>query len=158
MTMPAEPQQGGIFSQKFMGIPALVWLAGAAILAYWWFSRQSSSSSGTGSSSANSGTNTQTTGATTIDTGAVQVSVNTGGSGDTSTQPTPPTPPTMQTTTTVPNVVGRNAPAATKILAAAGLKESGITGGMVASESPKAGTTVDTGSTVKLTGRGTNKG
>jgi hypothetical protein len=86
MTMPDEGTSGGGFmSQKFMGIPAIVWLIGAAVIAYLWFSKQQAASGQTApaSSTANQGTVTQTTGATTIDTGAVQVDVNAGGAGGT---------------------------------------------------------------------------
>lgn len=48
--MPPEPAQGGggnFLTQKYMGIPGVVWLGGAAILAYFLFFRNKSSSSGT---------------------------------------------------------------------------------------------------------------
>lgn len=57
----APQQGGGIMSRKFMGIPAIVWLAGAAILAYLYFRSKSSSSTGTGATSTG-GTGTSTTG------------------------------------------------------------------------------------------------
>jgi hypothetical protein len=85
MTMPDEGGGGGGFmSQRFLGIPAVVWLVGAAIVAYLYFAHKSAAGqTAPASSTANQGTVTQTTGATTIDTGAVQVDVNAGGAGGT---------------------------------------------------------------------------
>jgi len=129
--MPAEPEGGGGFmTQKFMGIPAIVWLLGAAAVAYFLFSRNSASS-GSGSSSAGS-SDTLTTGDTSVATGAVQVTVNAGGSGDTgggggNTQPSPPTTGTTTTTTNsgtveIPNVVGMKGSAAEALLKARGFR------------------------------------
>jgi LysM repeat protein len=59
MDTAAPPEQGGggnFFTQKYMGIPGIVWLGGAAILAYFLFFRKSSSSSGSGSGASNTGT------------------------------------------------------------------------------------------------------
>lgn len=54
---------GGFMSKRFLGIPAVVWLIAAALLAYLYFRNQNSSSSGSsgGASSASTG-NTPTTG------------------------------------------------------------------------------------------------
>jgi len=41
-----QPASVGFFSRKFMGIPAIVWLAGAALLAYMYFRHQSSTGAG----------------------------------------------------------------------------------------------------------------
>lgn len=80
--MPEE-EGGNFLTRKFMGIPAWVFLIGAAVVGYWYFSRNSSGSSSTsgqqnqaGQESPTGGSGTITTGSTTIDTGAVQVSVS----------------------------------------------------------------------------------
>lgn len=54
-TMPEQTTQdsgggGNFFTKKYMGIPGIVWLGGAAILAYFLFFRNSSSSSSSGTS------------------------------------------------------------------------------------------------------------
>lgn len=64
MSEPApEPQQGGsaaggFMSRKYMGIPAVVWLAGAAILAYLYFRNKSASSGGGATSTGGGGQST----------------------------------------------------------------------------------------------------
>jgi LysM repeat protein len=124
MSEPAPEPGGGtgsFFQKKFLGIPAIVWLGGAAILAYLYFRSQSgSSSSGTTAttpSNANSGT--ATTGDTTFPANAsTNLTINSqyaqsGTSTSTSGTPAPrhatpnpqPTPktkaPTKKATTTV---------------------------------------------------------
>jgi hypothetical protein len=114
---------GGFMSAKFLGVPAIVWLLGAAVLAYFYFKSSSSSSSSTGSSSGqpnqpqatNSGT--QTAGAITVSPGTTnfnitsqyaqtQTASNTGAPAPRHRTPNPqPTPkpkkPTKTHTTTV---------------------------------------------------------
>ena len=51
------PASAGFMSKKFMGIPAIVWLIGAALLAYLYF-RNSSKSSGGATSTGGGGTST----------------------------------------------------------------------------------------------------
>lgn len=67
----APPEQGGNFlTKKIMGMPGIVWLGGAALLAYFLFFRKgSSSSSGT---SGTSGTSGETSGAVTFNQGTGQ--------------------------------------------------------------------------------------
>jgi LysM domain len=80
--MPPEGGGTGSFLQKkFLGIPAIVWLGGAAILAYLYFRSQSgssgSSSSGTSANTpqnANSGT--ATTGDTTFGAPTTNLTIN----------------------------------------------------------------------------------
>jgi LysM repeat protein len=83
--MPPEGGGGGTGSflqKKFLGIPAIVWLIGAAVLAYLYFrSQNSSSSTSTGSSTpanvpqnANSGTST--TGDTTFGPPTTNLTIN----------------------------------------------------------------------------------
>lgn len=119
MSEPApEPQGGGapgggFMSKKFLGIPAVVWLIGAAILAYLYFRNSSSSgSSGTGASSS-AGSGQSTTGDITFTPGTSTVEVQgntnpstqqnttqtTNNSGTPNPQPTPnPKPPTKSST------------------------------------------------------------
>jgi Fibronectin type III domain len=78
--MPEDEGAGGNFlTARIMGIPAIIWIAGAGILAYFLFFRNSGSSSNTSGQpqggSATGGSGTINTGATTIDSGAVQISV-----------------------------------------------------------------------------------
>lgn len=78
--MPPEPApQGGgggsFLTQKYMGLPGIVWLGGAAILAYFLFFRNKSSSSSSPSSSGGGGTST--TGNITFTPPATQVTVPT---------------------------------------------------------------------------------
>lgn len=84
-----ENEGGGFLSQRFMGIPAWVFLAGAAILAYWYFSRNSSSTPTT-----TGGGGSVKTGRTTVQSGAIRINVG-GGDSDLSVpgnhQPKPPT-------------------------------------------------------------------
>jgi PASTA domain len=123
---PGEGGGGGIMSSRILGIPTLVWVAIAALGAYYLFFRNKSGATAGGTSSAGS-SDTLTGGTTTVDSGAVQVSVNssgsntaadnsgaaaaptgtaTAGSGSPSVtttnggQPTPPAPPPVQTVTT----------------------------------------------------------
>lgn len=53
---------GGFMSRRFMGIPAIVWLAGAAILAYLYFRNKNSSGNTSGGASSGSTGDTSTTG------------------------------------------------------------------------------------------------
>jgi LysM repeat protein len=54
-----QPQEGGgggnFMTRKYFGLPGIVWLGGAAVLAYFLFFRNSSSSSGTASGTTPSG-------------------------------------------------------------------------------------------------------
>lgn len=78
MSEPApEPQaqgQGGFMSRKFLGIPAIFWLLGAAILAYLYFRNKSASSSGTGATSTG-GSGQSTTGDITFQPAAETIDV-----------------------------------------------------------------------------------
>ena len=83
------PEAGGaptnFLMQKFLGIPAIVWLLGAAILAYLYFRSQSGSSSST--------TNSNTTAATPqkVNLAGPKITINE--------QPTPaPAPDTVSNT------------------------------------------------------------
>jgi hypothetical protein len=151
--MPPDPPEGGqsFLTMKFMGIPALVWVAVVAGVAYWLYSRNASSTAAAGSSSAGS-SDTLTTGNTTVDTGAVSISIDASGNSD---QPTPPVTG-KATTVTVPNVVGKPGATALDQLKAAGFKTSQTPkttpkgeATKVTTETPKAGTKVAKGSTVK---------
>ena len=80
--MPNGNEQGSpnFLTQKFAGIPAWVFLVGAAVVGYLFLRNSSSSSGAGGTSSAGSATGgagdtSATSGDTTIDTGAVQVTV-----------------------------------------------------------------------------------
>lgn len=86
-TEPATGGGGNFFTAKIMGIPGVVWLIGAAAIAYFLFARSSSSGSA-GSPSTSGGGGTVTTGQTTIDSGAVQVSVSQSGPPQSTTPPT----------------------------------------------------------------------
>jgi hypothetical protein len=109
---PETGTSGGgtnFFTQKIMGIPGVVWLIGAAAIAYFLFARSSSSSGSAGSPSTSGGGGTITTGQTTIDQGAVQVSVSqTGPSGASNPQPTPTPTPKTSTGNASPVVYGGN--------------------------------------------------
>jgi len=99
--MDPEEGQG---QPGIMHIPWWVWVAGAAVLAYFLFFRNSSSSDAAGSTSGGGGT--ITSGNTTVDSGAVTISVNT------NPQPTPPTKKkTTKTTKAMPS--GRTKPVTT---------------------------------------------
>lgn len=71
----------------FQRIPAIVWIGGAALLAYLYFSRSSSSTSGKPLTGGGGGT--ITTGNTTIKKGAVDISVMMNGQGTGQEQPSP---------------------------------------------------------------------
>lgn len=80
--------EGGFFSRRMMGLPAWVWLAGAAVLAWWWFSRQSG---GTPGISTTGGGGQVHTGKTVVQSGAVRINVSGGGGGGVDNpQPKPP--------------------------------------------------------------------
>lgn len=104
MSEPApepQPGQGGgggsFFSKKFLGIPAVIWLAGAAILAYLYFKNQSSSSGSSGSgATSSSGSGQSTTGDITFTPGTSTVEVQ-------GTNPTGGTTTQQNTTTTTNN-------------------------------------------------------
>lgn len=96
--MPPEPAPegggggGNFFTQKYMGIPGIVWLGGVAVLAYFLFFRNNSGSS-TGASSSGGG-GTSTTGDITFTPPPTQITVPTSGAnpvntstGSTSTDP-----------------------------------------------------------------------
>jgi PASTA domain len=157
--MDPEQQNGGFMSSKIMGIPVPVLIIGGALIAYFLFFRNSSSSSsGSGASSSTSGTNTLTTGNTTVDTGAVAVTVNGGSTSEESGNSNPGTStptPASTTTVTVPNIVGQRGATAKSTLEKAGLGVSqspkttpkGKTT-KVTSQNPKAGAKVAKGSIV----------
>jgi hypothetical protein len=167
---------GNILTNKYFGMPGFVWLGGAAILAYFLFFRNKSSSSTAATPS--SGSTSGETGGTINFTNPVN---NTDGStspngtntpgqgGQTGTpnpQPTPvPNPSTGTSTTTsttpatnnvtVPNLVGQRLAAATGILTALGLKEGGANqvagvSQTVISQNPAANSSVTPGSMVTL--------
>lgn len=176
--MPADPPAGGgggsFLTAKFLGIPALVWIAGVAAIAYWLYYRNSAASGGAASSTAGAN-DTLTTGDTTVDSGAVSISIDAsgdtggsssgsgggggagGGGGGTGGQPTPPVTG-KATTVTVPNIVGK--PGATALDQ---LKTAGLVGSQspkttpkgrattVKTQSPAGGAKVAKGSTVKDT-------
>lgn len=143
-----ETEGGGFLTQRFFGIPAWVFLLGAAALAYWYFSRQGGIGGGGASSSAGSN-DTLTSGNTTVDTGAVQVTVNTG-----NTQPGPPSRG-KTTTVTVPDVVGKPYPSAAQTIRQAGLKpvkQKGFKGNTVEGERPYRGAKVRRNTAITLIG------
>lgn len=112
-----QPQGGSFMSRRFLGIPAVVWLIGAALLAYLYFRNQSSSSTGGATSTAGSGQSTTgditfTPGTSTVEVAGTNTpSTNntqqntqqtTNNSATPNPQPTPnPKPPTKSTTTTM---------------------------------------------------------
>jgi hypothetical protein len=67
--------QGNFFTRKLGGVPAWVWLAGAAVLVYFYMSRQSSTS---GRPTTSGGGGSITTGPTRISKDAIRVTVNAG--------------------------------------------------------------------------------
>ena len=66
------PAAGGFMTKKFMGIPAIVWILGAVLLAYLYFRHSSSS----GSASSSGGGGTPTTGNISLSPGNTSVTVN----------------------------------------------------------------------------------
>lgn len=108
-TAPDAGGGGGSFlTRKYMGIPAIVWVGGAALLAYMLFFRNSSGSSGSGTSSSG----TATTGNITFSPPASDTSnsgLNPGQgmlSGGTNPQPTPAAPGTTTSQVTNPGSTG----------------------------------------------------
>lgn len=81
-----ENEGGGFMSMKFMGIPAIVWIGGAAILVYFLMKHNSQSSQPTNRTSGGGGT--VKTGKTVVRSGAVRIDVN--GTGVGNPQPKPP--------------------------------------------------------------------
>lgn len=81
-----DPQGGGgsFLTQKWLGLPAIVWLGGAAVLAYFIMSRSSS----TPANSTSGGGGQIHTGKTTVQSGAVRINVNANDDGNP--QPKPP--------------------------------------------------------------------
>lgn len=57
---------GGFMQKKFLGIPAIVWLIGAAVIAFMYFRSQNGSSSGSTAPGATTNSGTATTGNTTF--------------------------------------------------------------------------------------------
>lgn len=92
--MPEEEgmQGGNIFTNRIMGIPGVVWLIGAGVLAYFIFFRNHrGSSEGSPSTSGGGGTIDQSGATTTIQSGAVKVDVTQNPpDADTDKQPKPP--------------------------------------------------------------------
>lgn len=94
--------EGGFFTRKVGGMPAWVWLAGAAVVVYFLMSRKSA-----GNPTTSGGGGQITTGNTRVDKGAVSVTINARGAGggddDDNPQPGPKPPPLNKTKTfTVP--------------------------------------------------------
>jgi hypothetical protein len=86
-----ETEGGNFLTRKVMGIPAWVFLAGAAAIAYFLFMRNSSSTTPTNSTSGGGGS--IHTGKTVVEKGAVNIRVNDGTGNDGKThQPHPPHP------------------------------------------------------------------
>ncbi|MGH9207788.1 MAG: PASTA domain-containing protein [Acidimicrobiales bacterium] len=138
-------------TMRFLGLPAIVWIGAAAVVAFWWFSRQSGGSAGQ-AGSATGGSGTIDTGATTIDSGAVQITVSQG-------QPQPPVTGTKGGhSVAVPNVTGQRVILAQRKLAGAGFRskapplQKGKTM-VVTGETPKAGTKAPKGSLITLTSK-----
>jgi|SRR5215472_82115 len=76
--------EGNFFTRKVGGMPAWVWLAGAAVVVYFLMSRQSSQQPTT-----SGGGGSITTGPTKVAKGAVTVTVNAGKDSETSENPQP---------------------------------------------------------------------
>jgi len=55
---PGQPQQGNFLTRKYGGIPGVVWMAGAAVVAYFLFFRGKGGGGGGASSSGGGGTST----------------------------------------------------------------------------------------------------
>ena len=70
---PEKDQGGGMMQSRIFGLPTIVWVLGAAVLAYLYFSHRSSQSAGSPSTPGGGGT--ATSGTTRIDKGAIQVTV-----------------------------------------------------------------------------------
>lgn len=129
--MPPEagPGAGGGLPRP-LGIPVLVWVAAAAVIAYLVFFRGKGQSAGSPTTTGGGGT--ITTGDTTIDRGAVTVSVTQKGPAETSTttnedqdQPQPPGPKPRRhhgKAVAVPDVKGQRADAAISDIEAVGLE------------------------------------
>lgn len=134
--MPPEPPPeggggGNFLTQRYMGIPAVVWMAGAAILAYFLFFRNKGGSS---SPSSSGGGGTSTTGDITFTPpptqitvptdGASPVNTNTGStSSDPSNQGINPGQPSLSGVINPqpsPNMPGRSATTTTNISTKAG--------------------------------------
>lgn len=90
MSMPAPPPDPGVggggsfFTQKFMGIPAMVWLGGIVIVGYLYFRNRSSS----GAASSSGGGGTSTTGNITLTPGATNINIPAANPGGGTTGPT----------------------------------------------------------------------
>lgn len=82
--------EGNMLTRKVGPFPAWVWLAGAAVLAYFIMSRQSSSQAGSPKTTGGGGS--ITTGPTRIAKDAVKITVNTGHDADDQDQPGPKPP------------------------------------------------------------------
>ena len=173
--MPEEGMQpgagGNIFTNRIMGVPGIVWLIGAGVLAYFIFFRNKGQSAGSPSTSGGGGT--ITTGNTQIQKGAVTVNVSqpqTSTETSTSTtdvdnpggpdndQPGPPVPPRTHKgkAVKIPNEKGQRAAFAISDLESIGLevktnpfrdpkKEYEVTG-----TTPPAGAMVPEGSMVSI--------
>jgi hypothetical protein len=83
MAPEAAPGGGNFMTKKVMGLPIIVWVGGAALLAYIYFRSRSSASAGSPSTTGGGGT--ATTGGATLQKGAVQVTIT-----QESPQPKPP--------------------------------------------------------------------
>lgn len=162
--MPEGEQGGNIFTNRILGIPGVVWLIGAGVLAYFVFFRNRGQSAGSPSTSGGGGT--ITTGNTRIEKGAVTVNVSQPqtssetetepGTTKTGGQPGPKPPPRKHKgkAVKIPNVSGQRAAFAISDVEAVGLetntspfrnpkKEYEATG-----TTPPAGTTVPEGTKV----------
>ena len=157
-----QPGAGNIFTNRILGIPGVVWLIGAGVLAYFIFFRNRGQSAGSPSTSGGGGT--ITTGNTTIEKGAVTVNVSQPQSStETETtnnqgQPGPKPPPRHHKgkAVKIPDVRGQRAAFAISAIEAVGLevltmplrdpKKEYVATGTV----PPAGTTVPEGTKVKI--------
>lgn len=168
-----QPGAGNIFTNRIMGVPGIVWLIGAGVLAYFVFFRNKSQSAGSPSTSGGGGT--ISTGNTRIDKGAVTVTVqqnpnasqsetststttNSSGNSGGNPQPKPKPKPRAKTgkSVKIPNEKGQRAAFAISDLEALGLevstnpfrdpkKEYEVTG-----TAPPAGTSVPEGTKVSI--------
>lgn len=103
-----QAQQGNFLTRKYGGIPGVVWLAGAAVIAYFLFFRGKSSSANAPSSSGGGGTST--TGDISLQPGTETIDLTGSGSDTTISNPAPainpgglPQPPSGPTQTGTPN-------------------------------------------------------
>lgn len=141
--------------RRIFGLPVIVWIGIAAVIAFIWFSRRNSSSGGggllggSGGDTSSGGGGSATSGNTRIDKGAVSITVTQGNKG----QPKPPMRH-KKSFVAVPDVRGMRYPAAAKELHHEGLKSHRAEPyvGKVTKEIPGEGAKVKRGSIVTLAG------